>query len=51
LPFIYGHSALIFENCSFVTTFFRNFATSLHKSEDYEEDFSGLCGLCCTLCL
>ena len=27
------------------------FATSLHKSEDYEEDLSGLCGLCCTLCL
>jgi hypothetical protein len=25
LPFIYGPSALIFDNCSFVTTFFRNF--------------------------
>ena len=25
--FIYGHSALIFENCSLVTSFFRNFAT------------------------
>ena len=26
LPSIYGHSALIFENLSFVTYFFRNFA-------------------------
>ena len=27
IAFIYGHSALIFENCSFVTSFFRIFAS------------------------
>ena len=31
LPFIYGHSALIFENLSFVTDFFRNFAVNYLK--------------------
>jgi len=30
LPFIYGYSALILQNPSLVTYFFRNFAVSLH---------------------
>ena len=32
LPFIYGHSALIFQNPSFVTDFFRNFADKNRRS-------------------
>ena len=31
LPLFYGHSALILQNPSFVTTFFRNFAAELCK--------------------
>jgi hypothetical protein len=39
--------AFFFETSKKIVTF----ATSLHKNEEYEEDFSGLCGFCSTLCL
>jgi len=37
LPFIYALSALIFENCSFVTTFFRNFAAIIKTKSVIEK--------------